>query len=100
MRACRSWKSARTRKKDYTRVLSSWEYSIHERDKNNNPVFQRLRVVYGLAYAAKSAEAKTLGATGKKEYSRKRIDAVPEKSQERANKLITEIQEAWENMPW
>ena len=81
MEACRDWKYT-TQRPDKHHALSSWEYSIHLRDDDNNPLFANLPPVQGLARTA------TKCGSGKKIWEEERVNAVPYDEQRKVDEII------------
>ena len=96
MEACRDWHTT-TQLSDQQKALSSWEFSIHQRDEYNNPAYANLPPVQGLALSPK--DCAHLGASGKKIWSQRPIHAVPNDVVTTVDALIKDIIEAWEMMP-
>ena len=90
VRACRNWPGYMQRR-DKHKILTPWEYSIHFRDRNNNPSLVNLPILQGLA--------KTKNTTGSDEYSHFRIDAYPDEVAEKVQSVTRQILEAWAQMP-
>ena len=76
---------------DKRKLLTPWEYSIHFRDRNNNPSLVNLPILQGLA--------KTKNTTGSDEYSHVRIDAYPDEVTEKVQSVTRQILKAWAQMP-
>lgn len=103
VKACRNWEKT-TAMKDTKDLLSSWEYSIHFRDENNNPAFSNFPSVQGAALTSTGWQVqqglvpRPPGDPSHRIKSHCRVDAMTTNMQRLVDDLLQHIAYEWGKM--